>query len=72
MIMAQVGLGKGQADKALSLKQTEKVSRLLREAHQLQDGKWLSIPVQIETDVDDVEQLLIVKMRSSAILNRII
>ncbi len=63
MIMAQVVLGKAQAEQALRLKLGEKVSKMLRVAPQLRDGRWLSIPVLNETDAEDVEQLLLVKMR---------
>ena len=62
-IMAQVVLGKTQAERAQSLKLGEKVSKILRESPQLRDGRWLSIPVLDEADVEDVEQLLLVKMR---------
>ena len=62
-IIAQVVLGKAQAERALSLKLGEKVSKMLREAPQLHDGRWLSIPVLTEADAEDVEQLLLVKMR---------
>jgi hypothetical protein len=62
-IIAQVVLGKTQAEQALSLKLGEKVSKMLREAPQLRDGRWLSIPVLTEDDTEDVEQLLLVKMR---------
>ena len=62
-IIAQVVLGKSQAERALSLKLGEKVSKMLREAPQLHDGRWLSIPVLNEADAEDVEQLLLVKMR---------
>lgn len=62
-ITAQVVLGKAQAERALSLKLGETVSKMLREAPQLHDGRWLSIPVLNEGDAEDVEQLLLVKMR---------
>ena len=62
-IIAQVVLGKSQAERALSLKLGEKVSKMLREAPQLRDGRWLSIPVLNDADAEDVEQLLLVKMR---------
>jgi hypothetical protein len=64
MIIAQVVQGKAQAERALSLKLGEKVSQMLREAPQLRDGRWLSIPILNEADVEDVEQLLLVKMQS--------
>ncbi len=63
MIIAQVVLGKAQAERAQSLKLGEKVSKMLRESPQLRDGRWLFIPVLDEADVEDVEQLLLVKMR---------
>lgn len=62
-IIAQVVLGKAQAERALSLKLGKKVSKMLREAPQLHDGRWLSIPILNEADTEDVEQLLLVKMR---------
>jgi hypothetical protein len=62
-IVAQVVLGKAQAERALNLKLGKKVSKMLREAPQLRDGRWLSIPILNEADVEDVEQLLLVKMR---------
>lgn len=62
-LIAQVVLGRAQAERALSLELGEKVSVMLREAPQLHDGRWLSIPVLNEKDTEDVEQLLIVKMR---------
>jgi len=65
MMIAQVVLGQAQAEQALKLKLGEKVSKLLREATQLRDGRWLSIPILDEADVEDVEQLLLVKMRPS-------
>lgn len=60
---AQVVLGKAQADRALGLKLGEKTSRVLREAPQLRDGRWIHIPVVNDADAGDVEQLLRVKMR---------
>jgi hypothetical protein len=65
MMIAQVVLGQAQAEQALKLKLGEKVSKLLREATQLRDGRWFSIPILDEADVEDVEQLLLVKMRPS-------
>jgi hypothetical protein len=63
MIIAQVVLGKAQAEQALNLKLGEKVSKLLRETPQERDGRWLFVPVVDEADVEDVEQLLLVKMQ---------
>jgi hypothetical protein len=62
-IIAQVVLGKVQAERTYKLKLGDKVSKMLRDAPQLRDGRWLSIPVLSTADADDVEQLLLVKMR---------
>jgi len=61
-IMAQVVLGKAQAEKALNLTLGDKVSQILSQAPQLRDGKWLSIPVLSVEDAEDVERLLRLKM----------
>lgn len=63
MVTAQVVLGKAQADRALSLELGEKVSRMLKETPQLRDGRWLHIPVISGADAEDVERLLLAKMR---------
>jgi hypothetical protein len=62
-IVAQVVLGKEQVEKALNVKLGEKVGNMVRETPQLHDGKWLFIPVTTEVDVQDIEQLLLVKRR---------
>ncbi len=62
-IIVQVVLGKAQAERALKLELGEKVSQMLRESPQLRDGRWLFIPVVSELDAQDVEKLLLVKMR---------
>jgi hypothetical protein len=62
-ILVQIALGKVQAERARQLELEEKVSRMLREAPQLRDGRWLFIPVTSESDAKDVEKLLLAKMR---------
>ncbi len=62
-IMAQVVLGKALAERALSLDLGKKVGRILREAPQERDGRWLSIPVHCAADAEAVEQLMLLKMR---------
>jgi len=59
--VAQVVLGKAQAEQALALDLRDKVGKMLREQPQLRDGKWLYIPVLTTADVEDVEQLLDLK-----------
>ena len=61
--IAQVILGKEQVEKALDLDLGENVGRVLRETPQLHDGRWLFILVKTGRDVQDVEQLLLVKRR---------
>lgn len=62
-ILVQVVLGKVQAERALQLELKGKVLRMLREAPQLRDGRWLFIPVTSESDAEDVEKLLSAKIR---------
>jgi hypothetical protein len=59
--VAQVVLGKAQAEQALALDLREQVGKMLREQPQLRDGKWLYIPVLTTADVEDVEQLIDLK-----------
>jgi len=59
----QIVLGKVQAKHALQLELGEKISRMLQEAPQLRDGRWLFIPVTSESDAKDVKKLLLAKMR---------
>ena len=61
-ILVQIVLGKKEADQALQLKLGEKISQLLRDSPQLRDGRWLHIPVTNESDVNDVEKLLLAKI----------
>ena len=61
--VAQVVLGKDQVEKALELSLGDIAGRMLRETPQLHDGKWLFIPITEERNVQDVEQLLLVKRR---------
>ena len=56
-------LGKAEAEKAEALTLGEQVGKVFRETPQLHDGRWLFIPVTSDTDVDDVEQLLLAKKR---------
>ena len=61
--VAQVVLGREQAEKTATLELGEKVRRLVTDTPQLHDGKWLFIPVTEEPDVLDVERLLLLKRR---------
>ena len=61
--VAQVVLGREQAEKTANLELGEKVRQLVTDTPQLHDGKWLFIPVTEEPDVLDVERLLLLKRR---------
>lgn len=61
--IAQVVLGKDQAEQALQLDLGQNVRQVLEGAPQLHDGRWLFIPVHSEEDEQDVEQLLRIKKR---------
>ena len=62
MFVAQVVLGRAQAERAKDLDLGDEIRRMLMETPQLRDGKWLLIPVQNEADVAYVERLLLAKM----------
>jgi len=62
-LIAQVVAGKAESERALQVELGERARRVLREAPQLRDGRWLSIPVRDDGDAGDIEQLLVAKMR---------
>jgi len=59
--VAQIVLGKDQAEHALNSKLGKKVRKVIEDAPQLHDGRWLFIKVQSGRDVKDIEQLLRIK-----------
>jgi hypothetical protein len=61
--IAQVVLGREQVENALMLSLGENVRRVLHGTPSLHDGRWLFIKVTTETDVADLEQLLLLKKR---------
>ena len=61
--IAQVVLGREQVEKALTLSMGENVRHVLHNTPSLHDGRWLFIKITTETDVTDVEQLLLLKKR---------
>lgn len=62
-ILVQIVLGQVQAERALQLELGESISRILQQAPQLRDGRWLHIPVTCDADAEDVEKLLLTKMQ---------
>ena len=65
--VAQIVLGKDQVEQALALKLGKNVGTVLAETPQLHDGRWLFIKVKTKRDVADVQQLLQIKRRPSAL-----
>jgi hypothetical protein len=61
--IAQVVLGREQVEKALALSLGDNVRRVVHDTPSLHDGRWLFIKITTETDVTDVEQLLLLKKR---------
>lgn len=57
----QIILGPTQAEKALSLDIGENARKIIQEAHQFAEGRWVFLRVESEQDLADVEQLLMVK-----------
>jgi hypothetical protein len=61
--IAQIVLGREQVEKALTLSLGDNVRSVVHETPSLHDGRWLFIKITTETDVKDVEQLLLLKKR---------
>lgn len=61
--VAQVVLGRLQVEEALKLNLGANVNQVLRETPSLHDGRWLFIKVTNDSDVFDVERLLLIKKR---------
>jgi hypothetical protein len=62
-LVAQIVLGREEAERAAQLALGENVSHMLDSTPQLHDGRWLFIPVRSRQDVEDVQQLLLIKKR---------
>lgn len=61
-IMAQVVLGKKQAEQALRLHLGERITKVIENTHQGHDGRWLSIPVQSLKDAEAIQLLIHLKI----------
>lgn len=59
--IAEVVLGKDQAEKCTSLKLGKNVRQVMEKAPQLHDGRWLYIRVRSRRDARDIEQILRIK-----------
>lgn len=61
-VIAQVVLGKTQAEQALNLEFRALINKIIRDAPQGHDGRWLSIPVLDSQDVEAVKKLIQLKL----------
>jgi hypothetical protein len=59
----QIILGQSGAEKASSLNLSNKVRKILEDAHQYAEGSWLFIKIESEQDLNDIQTLLILKAR---------
>ena len=62
-VMAQVVLGKKQAEQALRLKLVERITKIIQDTPQGHDGRWLSIPVLDKQDAEAVQKLIQLKLQ---------
>jgi hypothetical protein len=60
-LTVQIVLGKVEVEKAIALDLGEHVAAVLRDTPQFHDGRWLFIPLESDRDVEDAEQLLLLK-----------
>jgi hypothetical protein len=58
----QIVIGQTHAEKVFDLNLGEKVKKILRDAHQFREGRWLFIAILSKRDLEDVQQLLRVKL----------
>jgi hypothetical protein len=68
--VAQVVLGREQADHALAIQLGQNARQVLEETPHHPDGRWLFIRVSTVTDARDVEKLLVIKKRPLALAGR--
>jgi hypothetical protein len=61
--VAQIVLGKDQAQQASALNFGKRARQVFDDASQLHDGKWLFIEVRSQQEAKDIEQLLQIKKR---------
>ena len=58
-----VVLGAAETEAARKLELGEHVRAIFEDAKQFHDGRWLFVPVASEQDVQDIEELLVLKRR---------
>jgi hypothetical protein len=59
----QIIVSQAQAEKALGSGLSKKASKLIEAAHPYPEGRWLFLKVESEQDLNDVKQLLMVKLQ---------
>ena len=59
--IAEIVLGKDQAEKTQSLRLGKNVRQVVENAPQLHDGRWLYIRVRSRRDAKDIEEMLRIK-----------
>ena len=62
---AQIIIGRSEAEKAFSLPLGDNTRKVLENAHEYHEGRWLFLNMQSEQDAEDVQQLLLLKSRPS-------
>ena len=60
---AQIIIGQEQAEKALGLGLSKRVNKITEDAHPYPEGLWLFIKVESERALNDIKQLLTVKLQ---------
>ncbi len=61
--MAQVVLGREQVEKAQRIRFGKNVGQVFQNTRQLHDGRWLFIQVRTKKDIQDLQQLMLLKRR---------
>jgi len=59
----QIVIGRIQTEKAFRLNLGKNVKKILRDAHQFPEGRWLFIEIRSKQDLQDVRELLLLKLR---------
>jgi nitrogen fixation protein FixH len=62
-IYVEMVLGRAEADRALALNLTDAATKAFHAAPQGRDGRWIYLSVASAADAEDVEKLLVAKVR---------
>jgi len=61
----QIVLSQTGAEQALSLNLSKKVRKVIEEAHQFHEGRWVFIKVESQQNLNDIQRLLLIKSQPS-------